>query len=55
MSQNRQTSEPTILEIVEHLDPDWYEHFIEVGDAAEFYRRYAFDDWMTAVRELRNG
>lgn len=46
--------EPTILEILEYIDPDWRDHFIDPEDAAKFYQRYALEDWMTAVRELRS-
>lgn len=39
-------------EVVEHIDPDWRDHFLDVDDAAEFYRWYSPDEWRQAVKEL---
>ena len=27
-------------EFVENLDPDWRDHFLEIDDAYEFYKKY---------------
>jgi len=39
-------------EIVEWIDPDWRDHFPDVGLAAEFYRQYAPVEWAEAAREM---
>jgi hypothetical protein len=44
----------TAQEIVEHLDPDWRDHFRDIDHAAEHYQRYALGEWLGAVRELRS-
>jgi hypothetical protein len=43
------------LDLVNLMDPDWRDHFREVGEAAEFYRTYAPTEWAEAVKECNGG
>jgi hypothetical protein len=45
----------TVEEVLDYLEPDWREHFMDAEDAAKFFQTYGLDDWLQAVRELRNG
>lgn len=38
--------------IVEWLDPDWRDHFIDLDQAAEHYQHYAPSEWADAVKEI---
>ena len=39
--------------IVEMLDPDWHEHFVDVWQAFEHYEKYADpEQFIEAIREI---
>jgi hypothetical protein len=41
------------IDVLEWVDPDWREHFIDADQACDFYREYASDEWAKAIEELR--
>ena len=44
-------SEPTRADIIQHIDPDWRDHFITLDEAYEFYslNQYLIEE---AIKEL---
>ena len=38
--------------VVRWIDPDPFEHFQSIEQAAEYYQTYAPEDWRKAVEEL---
>lgn len=37
--------------VVDHLDPDWRDHFLSAEQAADFYRTFAPVEYERAERE----
>ena len=44
---------PEDWEILDWIDPDWRDHFIDTDDAAKFYRKYSAAEWRNAIKELQ--
>lgn len=38
-------------EVLDWMDPDWRERFIDAQQAADFYRQFSMDRWVEAMRE----
>lgn len=45
---------PSDLEVLEWVDPDWRDHFTEVDQAADHYKRWAAEEWRKAVEECQS-
>jgi hypothetical protein len=50
------TSDPTLEEVLDELDPGWSERWRgNVQAAAKYYQTWNFEGWMRAVQNVRGG